>query len=411
MNGHLVGSVLPPDALGSSEVVMQYEILKVSLTGLLCLGLGCSSAGDGQMQLPQLGGGGNLPVGGGTIAMGTGGLGVTVGTGGSLSLTGTGGLQSGAGDMGSGGAVTTGGVTAMTGGSVVPVTGGVTPTGGVATGGSVGGTGGTVVAPGEVQLPTLMGSCPQLTSQGTYQFGNSASVRNMAVDIYVDPSAQSKPDPGGPLILYFHATGANPSEVHSGFGDTAIKQVTDAGGLVASFTTTPCPGCTSTDDLVWFAEDDYIMDDVVACAVQQAKIDTKRIHVLGWSAGALHSTHVALARSNYIASFISYSGGSYLLPTDIQNPNNHVAGILSYGAQGVDTVILDFHQQSISWYDTYNAMGWYCMMCDHEQGHMIPSDLAPHAYKFFMDHPFEVDPEPYAGGVPAEFPSYCKNMP
>jgi predicted esterase len=266
-------------------------------------------------------------------------------------------------------------------------------------------------AAGEPQLPTLLGTCPQMTANGTYMFGNSMSTRMMPVVIYIDPAAKAKPAPGGPLILYFHATGGQPSEVQRGFGDTAIQQVTAAGGVVASFTTTACAGCATTDDLVWWAEDDYVQDDVVACAVQQAKIDTHRIHALGWSAGALHSTHVALARSNYIASIISYSGGSYILPPPIQDPNNHVASIMSYGAQGVDSVILDFHLTSVDWYNTYQPKGYYTMMCDHEMGHMIPSDLAPKAYEFFIAHPFEVSPEPYASSVPSGYPAYCKNMP
>ena len=31
--------------------------------------------------------------------------------------------------------------------------------------------------------------------------------------------------------------------------------------------------------------------------------------------------------------------------------------------------------------------------------------------QFFMDHPYEVSPEPYATKIPSGFPSYCKNMP
>jgi predicted esterase len=122
------------------------------------------------------------------------------------------------------------------------------------------------------------------------------------------PNAKSKPDPGGPLILYYHATGGQSSEVHRGFGDQNIAAVTAAGGVVASFTTTACPSaCTTTDDFVWWVEDADVQDTVVACAIQQAKIDTRRIHALGWSAGALHSAWVGLARSNYMASIISYS--------------------------------------------------------------------------------------------------------
>ena len=29
-------------------------------------------------------------------------------------------------------------------------------------------------------------------------------------------------------------------------------------------------------------------------------------------------------------------------------------------------------------------------------------------WQFMKDHPFGVTPEPYANGLPASFPSYCK---
>jgi predicted esterase len=235
----------------------------------------------------------------------------------------------------------------------------------------------------------------------------------MPVVIYMDPNAKNKPAPGGPLILYYHATGSSPAEVHSGFGDQNIAQVTSMGGVVAAFTTTACPSaCTSTDDFVWWVEDDDVQDTVVACAIQQAKIDTRQIHALGWSAGALHSCHIALARSNYMASIISYSGGYPPWPgtATIQDPTNHVASIMTYG-DSTDVVVISFPTQSNTWYQTLSPQGYYTMMCNHPGGHMIDANVAPLSLEFFMDHPYKVSPEPYAGGVPPEYPSYCKNTP
>jgi len=236
-----------------------------------------------------------------------------------------------------------------------------------------------------------------------------ANGQNVPVTIYIDPAAKSKPDPGGPLIIYWHATLSSPIEVLSGFGQQNISAVTAAGGVVAAPATTACTGCTTTDDGYWFVEDDVVLDEIVACAVQQAKIDVTHIHTLGWSAGGLHTTHVAQARSNYIASFISYSGGLYLLPSVDQNPANHVAGILTYGDPGSDVVILDFNAQSQTWYKTFQPKGWYSMMCHHPGGHEVDPQIAPLSLRFFKDHPFEVSPEPYAQMVPSGYPSYCSN--
>jgi predicted esterase len=264
---------------------------------------------------------------------------------------------------------------------------------------------------GPTALPTAS-NCPTFTNGGTVQIARKNGSM-MPVVIYIDPNAKSKPGPGGPLINYYHATGGNPTEAHRGFGDTNIQAVTSAGGVVAAYTTTACAGCTTTDDLVWFVEDNDVQDTIVACAIQQAKIDTTHIHALGWSAGALHSCNVALARSNYMASIISYSGGYPPWPgtQTAQDPANHVSAILTYGDQGSDVVVIDFNVESHTWFTTLQPKGYYTMMCHHPGGHEIDPQVAPLSLRFFTDHPYKVSPEPYAGGVPSGYPSYCSNQP
>jgi predicted esterase len=229
----------------------------------------------------------------------------------------------------------------------------------------------------------------------------------MPVIMYIDPAAKSKPSPGGPLILYYHATGSQPGEVMQGFGQANITKVTSMGGVVAAFTTTACPGCTTTDDNVWFQEDGPIQDTVVACAMKQANIDTTHIHALGWSAGALHSMWVAFARANYMASVISYSGGG---GTTSEDPTNKVPAILTYGDMGSDQVIIDFNQSSHTYFSKYQPMGYYTMMCHHPGGHEVDPMVAPHSLEFFMAEPYKVSPQPYATKIPADFPSYCGNV-
>jgi predicted esterase len=315
-------------------------------------------------------------------------------------------VSTGGSSLGSGGA-------AGNGSSPTPGSGGASPTSGGGSGGA--GTGGTPVSPGsgEPKLPTVTASCPTFTNAATVQIPRKNSANGaMPVVIYIDPSAKSKPDPGGPLVLYYHATGGQPSEVHQGFGDQNIAAVTSKGGVVASFTTTPCPSCTTTDDFVWWVEDADVQDTVVACAIQQAKIDTRRIHALGWSAGALHADWVALARSNYMASVISYSGGYPVWPgTDTpQDPTNHIASIMTYGDSS-DVVLVSFPTQSKLWYSTLQPKGYYTMMCNHAGGHEIDPGVAPVSLQFFLDHPYKVSPDPYGAMIPSAFPSYCKNMP
>jgi predicted esterase len=259
------------------------------------------------------------------------------------------------------------------------------------------------------RLPKPIGNCPTLPTNGRVLL--SAGGRSLSVQIYMAHDAATKSGPGGPLILYFHSIGTNPDEVVSAFGQDAIDDVVRQGGVVASFESSLCLTCDPRQDAIWYAEDDSVSDQLVACALQQAKIDTRRIHVLGFSAGALHSTHLALARSDYVASIVSYSGGLDEQGRMPQAPDNHVAALMAYGRMGVDYAGLDFSQLSLRWYDTYQPRGYYSLMCDHDGGHEIPNALVPHVYRFLLDHPYKVSPEPYAAMIPSEFPAYCRNKP
>jgi hypothetical protein len=319
--------------------------------------------------------GGSIGASGGSI--GTSGSGGTLATGGDV---GSGGVVSSGGNVGSGGVVGSGGMTSTAGG------------------------------PAPTQLPTAT-DCPMFPTSPTQGGTIMVPRKDMPVPvvIYMDPAAKSKPAPGGPLVLYYHASyePAMAAEVHQGFTDPNIKAVTDAGGVVAAFTHETCSGCTTTDDSWWFVEDDAVQDTVVACAIQQANIDTRHIHALGWSAGALHTMHLAFARANYMASVISYSGGG---GGQSEDPTNKVPAILTYGDMGTDVVVVDFNQSSHTYFSTYQPMGYYTMMCHHSGGHEIDPMVAPVSLQFFMAHPYKVSPEPYANGIPMGFPSYCSNM-
>jgi hypothetical protein len=257
----------------------------------------------------------------------------------------------------------------------------------------------------------VSGTCPQLKGDGTYTFGDPRG-RNLSVQISIAADAKTKPGPGGALILYWHSFGANANEVNTGFGKPAIDAVVAQGGVVASFTSQLCVTCGLPEDVAWYPEDDAVSDQVVACAIEQAHIDVRHIHSLGFSAGALHSMHLAIVRSGYIASVISYSGGDpNVSPDQAQDAANPVAALLTYGKPGVDSAVADFPTLSLQWYDAHRMLGWYTLLCDHGGGHMIPMDFGPAAARFLADHPYKVTPEPYASMIPTEFPSYCSNTP
>jgi poly(3-hydroxybutyrate) depolymerase len=217
---------------------------------------------------------------------------------------------------------------------------------------------------------------------------------------------------GGPLIVYWHATGSNATyEVPLAF-DTAA--VTGAGGMIIGFESTTRTGTPSntTGNDVWYQSDVAFADQAVACAIQQMHLDPQHIHAAGYSAGALQSIYMWFARSGYVASVISYSGGDVTIDeAPFQDSSHAGAAIVAHGAPGSDVFSnVDFANASATWETQMKQAGATAIDCNDGQAHidfMRLSNLAPVSLKFFQDHPFGVKPEPYKT-LPTGFPSYCK---
>jgi len=258
------------------------------------------------------------------------------------------------------------------------------------------------------KLPVATAPCPTLSGPGTYTFGTAK--RTLSARVFIAPDARSKPPPGGPLIMYWHAMTSSANEVLDGLGQAAIDEVVAQGGVVASFNSRLCTDCgLLADDVVWYVEDDIASDHLVACALEQARVDPRRIHAIGHSAGAMRTLHLGLVRSDFIASVVSYSGGDRLAGQGaIQDPANKLASIVLYGGRR-DNLGLDYRDLARQWYDSRTALGSYTMVCDHGGGHVIPAEFGRYAYQFFKDHPYKVSPGPYAAAVPSDFPEYCTN--
>ena len=76
--------------------------------------------------------------------------------------------------------------------------------------------------------------------------------------------------------------------------------------------------------------------------------------------------------------------------------------------------ILDFAQASKSYEQQIRKLAGFAVDCDDGGTHIDIAkrfQVAPSAWAFLKSHPFGVSPEPYAGGLPAGFPSYCSIVP
>jgi predicted esterase len=299
-------------------------------------------------------------------------------------LTGSGGRVSGVGGRSSGA-----GGKASTGAGGKSASGGTTASGG---------------GSGEPVLPTPQQACAPF-KQGKMTFlGVQASV-------WVGtPTA----DQHGAVIIYWHGTGTSGQEAQSAFGSAAISAIVAEGGIVVAPETSTKQG-TNTGDAVWYTGDFALADEVVGCASQQLHTDPHRIHSAGYSAGGLQVVYMSAARSNYLASIISYSGGiAFGSGPALQNPANEPAALVAHGAAGSDVFILDFAAASKTYETEMRKHGGFAIDCDDGGAHVDIAKrfkVGPQAWEFLKAHPFQVRPEPYAAALPSDFPSYCKIVP
>jgi predicted esterase len=264
----------------------------------------------------------------------------------------------------------------------------------------------------EPVIPKPSMACPELKS-GTTMFNG------LSVEVYAGPVGPKK----GPLVFHWHGTGGQGKDVESSpFGGEAMaglpKEVRDEilaeGGIIISPTDneTVREGTDVTFLLsVWYSPGDLKMADVfAACAVEQHNIDPRRIYTTGCSAGGLMAGVMAFHRSSYLAASGPNSGGFAVPGMDmLQDPKHVPATFTMHGMAGTDWVIVDFAETSAAMSSSIAAKGGFAVNCDHGGGHCAaPKELKLAMWRFMKDHPFGVSPEPYANGLPASFPSYCK---
>jgi poly(3-hydroxybutyrate) depolymerase len=255
-------------------------------------------------------------------------------------------------------------------------------------------------------LPKVMGTCPT--------FANGATVTVSAGGGSIQAQIWMGSQGGGPIIIYWHGTASSPGgEIPISFDTNAVAA---AGGIIVGFNANTRTGAATgnTGDAVWYTSDGAFADQAVACAIQNNHADPKHIHTAGYSAGGLQTVWMWYARSGYLASAISYSGGSSIINTAMmQDAMNLPAAIAAHGAPGSDALGLDFAQASATWEMAIKQAGGFSIDCNDGGSHLgfftqRAPPLKPVAFKFFQDHPFGVKPDPYAGGLPSGFPTYCK---
>jgi predicted esterase len=273
------------------------------------------------------------------------------------------------------------------------------------TDGSDDSSGGSPPANVPTDLPAVNGPCPAFEA-GTVVFhpldADEGQARLWVGD---DPG-------GGPVVLYFHGTGMSPDDATWSIGEANIDAIVDQGGAVLApqghgrFAWWIAEGDTREDDL-------RLVDEMVACAIEQADIDPSRIHATGLSSGATLTSDMIHRRSNYLASAAPKSGGfdPYNPVPDNVAPERAMSALIFHGGP-TDTwgdPPYEFYQaQAEALATIIDDEGGFAVVCDHGQGHVEPSWDADRVWAFFEAHPFDTSPSPWTAGLPAGFPDYCQ---
>lgn len=246
------------------------------------------------------------------------------------------------------------------------------------------------------KLPKATRACPKIDT-GTLEF------LGVPVQVWL---GQQRDGAKRPVLFYWHGTGSNPGEAEFMLGDT-FNEILAEGALVVS------PGAsleTGHDSGfgTWYTGDFAVSDEVLGCALEQLDIDTRRIYTAGCSAGGLQAGEMAYLRSGYLAGAIPNSGG-IVMPEALQDPDHVTPVMAAHGSAESDVVIVSFEETSKALTDDLVSKGGFAVRCNHGGGHCgSPAEVKSAQWQFLKDHPFGTDPEPYEGGLPDGFPSYCE---
>jgi poly(3-hydroxybutyrate) depolymerase len=210
--------------------------------------------------------------------------------------------------------------------------------------------------------------------------------------------------PTAPFVFYWHGTGSFAAE-YASTAAAVSSGVSQEGGVLVSF-----EGSTGGDLLsgtAIFGEGDFeVGDQLLACAVKNHNVDPKRVFATGCSAGGLFSGAQGAMRSNYMAAVAPNSGG-LTVPTAFQNAWTP-ALMTIHGSAGVDVVIIDFSQSSMTADTAYKNHGGFVINCDHGGGHCGGGGLAGDIWQFFKAHPYGTTPSPWKDALPSGFNKACK---
>jgi hypothetical protein len=179
----------------------------------------------------------------------------------------------------------------------------------------------------------------------------------------------------------------------------------------------------TVNDMPPRVDEEYtFFDDMLSCVSAQFNVNASCVSTVGVSAGALFTDQLVGARSEYLSSFVSLSGGvAYPTPTVLLRPwtppSHTLPALVLWGGAQDDCLLIAFQSASqVLEQDLDNACA-FLVECIHNCGHSEPpftasQGLSTYAglWAFALDHPYwlPTGTSPYTtNGLPPGMPSWC----
>lgn len=255
-------------------------------------------------------------------------------------------------------------------------------------------------------LPYPLGTCPTFAA-GPNEITAGGALRKFQLFLPAQPK-------GAPLIFLWHGLGDFATNFATGMAAAQIAQTRGA-ILAVPQAAAPQSGATA----IWQfpsplatkppAFDLLLFDALVTCLDQQYDFDNRRVSTMGFSAGALWSTHLVMHRSDWLASAAIFSGGVSDAVVPYSPPTRKVPVAGSHGGpQDVFQGFIKFMEMMVSFSGKLRAAGHTFILCDHGQGHTVTGPLVMASYDFVLAHQWGISGTPYDEAmVKKTFPAYC----
>lgn len=281
--------------------------------------------------------------------------------------------------------------------------------------------------------PYSGGTCPKLVTDG--QTLNNLISKGVSRQFKVIAPKDSKPGEVLPVLFAWHwLKGSANSFVEQGELISAVEKQRFVAVVPESKNdiTIPIPGIKNPISFPWpilglngdgrFEEEHSFFDDMLACVSEQLPVNKECVAVTGVSAGALYGAQLAVARSSYISSFISLSGGvksagisnGFLNP--YKTPAHKLPMIVLWGGPSDSCALVNFQEASKALETGLDGQGQFAVECIHNCGHGVPPIEPPAGqskfkflWEFAFSHPFWLPPgaSPWAKALPADAPPWC----